>query len=117
MSWRDQGAKRFGLLRRRNAAFLPGIAAIGWLIGIAVAETPDAGIQALLDKESVLNGKCRGGSGDDPGTAAYCDQRDAVFNELKAKGWCYGEEGQAQYQKAWHPCAATGPTRTEQSRE
>ena len=70
----------------------------------AVADTLPPDIKILLDKESALNDRCRGGSGDDPQTQKYCDQRNETFGQLKSKGWCYGPDSAPMYQKAWSPC-------------
>ncbi len=59
----------------------------------------------LLRQYETLNGKCRGGSGDNPLTTTYCKQRDELFEVLGRRGWCYGEAGQAGYEKKWHECA------------
>jgi hypothetical protein len=60
----------------------------------------------LLKKEQDFNNKCRDGIGSDPDKMEFCIQRDAVFDELTSKGWCWGKEGQAEYQMEWHPCQA-----------
>ena len=74
----------------------------------AVADTLPPDIKILLDKESALNDRCRGGSGDDPQTQKYCDQRDETFGQLKSKGWCYGPDEAPGYQKSWRKCQAAG---------
>ncbi|MEO5334670.1 MAG: hypothetical protein H7839_21860 [Magnetococcus sp. YQC-5] len=60
-----------------------------------------AGLLALWDK---LNDRCRGGSGDDQKTWDACDERERTGDQLKARGWCYGEPGQFGYQMEWHKC-------------
>lgn len=59
---------------------------------------------ALIAEYEVRNTRCRGGSGDDPGTQAACDERQRLGREINRLGWCYGEKGQMGYQMAWHPC-------------
>lgn len=63
--------------------------------------TSDENIIKQVDK---LNNQCRGDSGDNPATIKVCDKRDKLINDLKAKGWCYGHEGQAGYQRKWEKC-------------
>lgn len=66
----------------------------------AYAES-DENIIKQVDK---LESQCRGGSGDNPATTEACEKRDILVNELKEKGWCYGHEGQAGYQRKWEKC-------------
>jgi hypothetical protein len=65
---------------------------------------PSSEIKALLATWDTLNGRCRGGSGDDQNTLDACDEREKIAGQLTARGWCYGEPGQAGYQMVWHPC-------------
>lgn len=69
--------------------------------GVASAATIDAEI-ARLEK---LNEQCRGGSGDSPLTQKACDERDKLISGLGKKGWCYGHEGQASYERQWERCS------------
>ncbi|GJD58501.1 hypothetical protein [Methylobacterium dankookense] len=69
----------------------------------AAEAAPDT--RALLRDWEALNGACRGGRGDDPGTLEACARRDAVDRQLAAAGWCYGRPGDAGYQRAWQLCA------------
>ena len=67
-------------------------------------------IAPLLERERWLDGKCRGGSGDDPATADYCAVRDRAVEQLQAKGWCWGPPEQIEALKDWRPCkVASGP--------
>jgi hypothetical protein len=52
-----------------------------------------------------LNGRCRGGSGNDEETWRACDLREYIYPALVSGGWCYGREGDAGYQMEWHRCA------------
>ncbi|WP_130472721.1 lysozyme inhibitor LprI family protein [Candidatus Magnetaquicoccus inordinatus] len=78
----------------------------GILIAHADAESsaPTSEIKALLAAWDKLNDKCRGGSGDDKKTWEACDEREKKGGQLQARGWCYGEPGQAGYQMQWHAC-------------
>ena len=58
----------------------------------------------LIAEYEARNTRCRGGSGDDPGTRAACSERQRLGREINRLGWCYGEKGQMGYQMAWHPC-------------
>jgi len=73
-------------------------------------QTVPPDIAPLLERERWLDGKCRGGSGDDPATADYCAVRDRAVEQLQAKGWCWGPPEQTEALKDWHPCkVASGP--------
>jgi hypothetical protein len=63
-------------------------------------------VKLLLDVEFLLNGMCRGGTGDDPQREDICDQRDALAKRLGQLGWCYGKRGQSGNQMKWHRCTA-----------
>lgn len=63
-------------------------------------------VKPIIEKYNNLNGKCRGGSGDDPNTIKACDERDLVVAKLKESGWCFGKEGQAEYEMEWHQCSS-----------
>ncbi|MBF0138034.1 MAG: hypothetical protein H7833_05695 [Magnetococcus sp. DMHC-1] len=65
---------------------------------------PSKEIADLLVRWDELNGRCRGGSGDDQKTWDACDEREKMGDQLKSHGWCYGEPGQFGYQMAWHRC-------------
>lgn len=61
----------------------------------------------LIEQWSELNGRCRGGSGDDPKTLKACDLRDNLdASKMKPRNLCYGKEGQSGYQYEWHRCVA-----------
>jgi hypothetical protein len=68
------------------------------------SEASDLETQSLIQKEIVLNDACRGGSGDEEATQKSCAERDAVVSILQSRGWCYGTEGQAGYQRSWQKC-------------
>lgn len=86
-----------GLVREtkiHNSKFIPQ--------GSAAAPPPD--VQKLMKQEEELNGQCRGGSGDSPKTMAACEKRDKVLDQIKRKGWCWGSDGQAGYERSWVKC-------------
>ncbi len=60
--------------------------------------------ESLIKQANKLNDQCRGGSGDNLATIKACDKRDKIIDELALKGWCYGHEGQAGYQRQWEKC-------------
>lgn len=72
--------------------------------------TNAAAEENLIKQADKLNDQCRGGSGDNPATIKACDKRDKLFDELASKGWCYGHEGQAGYERQWEKCAAPQST-------
>lgn len=47
---------------------------------------------------------CQGGDPADPATWLACNQRDNITETLTARGFCYGKEDQAEYQKEWYLC-------------
>jgi hypothetical protein len=63
----------------------------------------------LIKQADKLNGQCRGGSDDNPATMRACDKRDKLVDELASKGWCYGHEGQAGYERQWEKCTLPQP--------
>jgi hypothetical protein len=58
----------------------------------------------LLNLWHDANGRCRGGSGDDPKTLGACGEREEYDAILVGRGWCYGEEQEFGYQMFWAPC-------------
>lgn len=72
------------------------------LSGLANAQSPE--VKKWLDRNDLLNGWCRGDSGDLPTTDKACDLRDVTHAELEKLDWCYGKNSEAGYQKRWHPC-------------
>lgn len=57
-------------------------------------ESPSGEIKLMIDDVDELNGRCRGGSGDDPKTMDACEHRDALMKDLQANGWCYQAKDQ-----------------------
>lgn len=74
--------------------------------------THAATVESLIKQADKLNDQCRGGSGDNPATIKACDKRDKLIDEINAKGWCYGHEGQAGYQRKWEKCHTASETVT-----
>jgi hypothetical protein len=78
-------------------------------LGIAAAAAPaaareDVTTSSLVKRWYEANGFCRGGSGDNPETLAWCEARDGLEAVLRARGMCFGKAGQASYQMKWHKC-------------
>lgn len=69
-----------------------------------VASLPQ--VQVLLDRWTQENEACRGGSGEEAETNAACDARGRTDVELKASGWCYGENAAYGFQNEWRPCGS-----------
>jgi hypothetical protein len=83
---------------------LGGLAGIA-MIGIAWHYYAVSGlVTELINKETALNEKCRGGFGDNTETWKACDEREKIIAQLKLMGWCYGANEQAEYQKSWQQC-------------
>jgi hypothetical protein len=75
-----------------------------------IASPPPAAIppaiQQLIAAESTDNESCRGGSEDDPKTAASCERRDAEYAQIKSLGWCWGHKDQIDADRNWVRCSA-----------
>jgi len=69
------------------------------------AKTEQVPIETLLAEVDKLNDQCRGGSGDSPKTTEACDKRDAKFNEVAARGWCWGPKDAIGADQHWMRCA------------
>ena len=67
----------------------------------ATPVTNTEGMTSLIADEARLNNECRDGSGDNPKTMKACEERDVLFQKIKAKGLCWGHEGQIEADKAW----------------
>ena len=99
---------------RRRMKLLTIALLAGLLSGLAAPQPARAGgdgddnsggdVEALITEWQALNDTCRGGSGDDPDTMKACDSRDDVTTKLNDAGWCYGHDGQAEYQREWEAC-------------
>ena len=63
-------------------------------------------VKAMLVQENKLDDFCRGGSGDEQKTQDSCDQRDALFTKIEARGWCWGPDDAAEVDKSWGQCTA-----------
>ncbi len=72
------------------------------------ASGPPADVAALIARHTKLNDVCRGSSGDDPATMKACDERDGVFKQIEARGWCWGRPDQIEADKKWEKCAPKG---------
>lgn len=56
----------------------------------------------LIQRETVLNEQCRGGSGDDLETQKACDKRDKLNKQLNALSWCWMGKNEAT--SSWKKC-------------
>lgn len=61
-------------------------------------------VEEIIKQVTAANSLCRGGSGDDKETLAWCDVRAALQVVLELRNWCYGKENQDAYQYQWHQC-------------
>jgi hypothetical protein len=61
-------------------------------------------VAILIAQEDALNDKCRDGLGDEKATLKACDERDMLYEKIKAKNWCWGHDGQVETDKAWERC-------------
>lgn len=69
------------------------------------SEVKTVDIQQMIKQEELFNNRCRDGSGDDPKTLSYCDQRDRLVSELGNNGWCFRQEDQFEAEKTWQKCS------------
>jgi len=65
---------------------------------------PSTEVKVLMDRESALNSKCRGQSGNFTDTMKVCEQRDQLIVQIQAKGWCWGHEDQIGAERKWEKC-------------
>lgn len=49
---------------------------------------------------------CSGDTRNEDLRADECARAAALRAHLNERGWCFGKQGQAQYQKQWHQCKA-----------
>lgn len=73
----------------------------------SMPQRPVLTVSEMIAAADDLNGRCRGGSGDDPTTMVACEQRDQMTEALRAEGMCWGnpnDPNEAEYQKTWRPC-------------
>ena len=70
----------------------------------ALPGAPSEEVALLIAEEEKFNDKCRGGSGDDSETQKACDERDLLYEKIKAKNWCWGHDGQIGADRTWEPC-------------
>jgi hypothetical protein len=72
--------------------------------GKCKSEKTENDINLLFAQEVKLKEKCRGGLGDDPATSKSCREWTKVSDKIEAKGWCWGREDQAEFEKEWQKC-------------
>lgn len=61
-------------------------------------------IRVMIDKWQEANSVCRGGSPGQSRTEKACEGRSELEIEFELLGYCYGKQGEAGYQAAWHEC-------------
>lgn len=88
------------------AALTPAGAAIASLYPSYIRSHYPKAIQPMLLRQNALDDQCRGAPGDLPSTQRACRQRDAVTEQLKAKGWCWGSKNPdaIEADMTWLPC-------------
>ena len=65
-------------------------------------------LEAMLFKDyALLDGRCRGGSGDENETWVACGSRDYAARVLHKLGWCHGNVGETAYEMNWHLCSTS----------
>jgi hypothetical protein len=58
----------------------------------------------VIDQYHYENNLCRDGDPESPLTWASCAHRDILVEDLVSRGYCWGKEGQAEYEKSWQKC-------------
>lgn len=71
---------------------------------MAIADSKLQHAQSLINLAEELNGKCRGGPGDQALTHEYCSERDSVIDELKQAGWCPPKTDPNDAAVSWRKC-------------
>ena len=83
-------------------------AGVAVLIRGSAQHQPPSTVQDMLVKEGALDEKCKDGraatAAEIEATQKSCAARDRIYSELTARGWCYGEGKEYEYQKDWQPC-------------
>ena len=60
--------------------------------------------QYLIEQYHEKNNQCRGGDPYADSTWEFCRHRDSLVIALVESGLCFGEDGQAEYQRVWQDC-------------
>lgn len=70
-----------------------------------------AATNVLLQREEVLNERCKDGDGStdaaEAKTQALCRRRDALSGQLETDGWCWGHGDQIEADRVWERCRTT----------
>jgi hypothetical protein len=62
----------------------------------------------LIRQYHQADASCRGDNFNQKSTLTACSKRDALTEELLKRGFCWGSEDQAEYQKKWQLCRYFG---------
>jgi hypothetical protein len=60
--------------------------------------------QTLIKEYYLEDDACRGGDPNLLETWHACERRDSIVYDLVNRGYCWGKEDQAEYQKTWQKC-------------
>jgi hypothetical protein len=93
-----------GSQRPRWNVLLSGAACLFLMALPATASNELPNSEAMVSRWQEANGFCRGRSGDDPETWAWCSIRDGIDQVLTVRGFCYGKDGQPSVDMQWHAC-------------
>lgn len=74
------------------------------VLSSSCGETENRDVETLKREWEDANGKCRGGSGDNPDTLSACDRRDKLTENLESSGWCYTSGDEPAYASSWRSC-------------
>lgn len=61
-------------------------------------------VEKLIGQYAVKNNECKNQAEESSKTKNSCDERNNLFKLIESKGWCYGKEGEAEFEKKWHQC-------------
>lgn len=58
----------------------------------------------VIEQYHYENNICRDGDPESELTWASCAHRDILMENLLSRGYCWGKEGQAEYERSWQKC-------------
>lgn len=89
---------------RTNYPAVSALYALVLFAPMAIADIKLQHVQPLINLAEELNGKCRGGPGDQALTHEYCSERDSIIDELKQAGWCPPKTNPSDGAVSWGKC-------------
>ena len=72
---------------------------------LASCQQTDSREQVLVKEYYAESDACRGGDPALAETWRACERRNSIVYDLVNHGYCWGEEGQEEYQRSWKKCS------------